>query len=333
MLPNVFNNMKVFFVVIILLVACKSNEKIQSLKDIACEKYYNGNYNGAIKTINKLMFSIPNKSLNNKRSFIYFSFYNNTICLDSKTVRAAKRAVKKLEHFNDTSFYALGLALMHYNFYANYDKVIFYSDLIHKKPVQSGYELVKKQAYFLQTLNEVLKVNSDSFSYNASHILVDSITPDRLTVYNCRQLIHVLYNSRFNDGYIQLWELLYNSVKVQRSLVIDDEYHNAFNLYLYTELYALSEDYTIEERLGEKVIEFRKDLGEILKSNPNLNQLNSDEKASVYSAWGYANISNGLMDKLYQECAEGNTESCNRYSTLEAESDSLFDLFKKYKRN
>ena len=325
--------MKGFILFVILLLGCKSEEKIEFLKNEFCERYYQGDYKGALASVDQLKYSISNKSLNNKRAFIYFSLYKNTICLDSKTVRAAKRAVKKIEHFNDTSFSALGLALMHYNFYANHDKVIFYSDLIHKKPVQSGYELVKKEAYFLQTLNEVLKVNLDSFSYDASHILIDSITPDRLSVYNCRQLIHVLYNSRFNEGYIPLWEFLYNSVKVQRSLVIDNEYLNAFNVYLYSELYALSEDYTIEKRLGDKVMEFRKDLGEILKSNPNLNQLNSDEKASVYSAWGYANISNGLMDKLYLECGEGNTESCNRYSTLEAESDSLFDLFKKYKRN
>ena len=325
--------MRVFYLFFILLFGCKSEEKIEFLKIEFCERYYQGDYKGALASVDQLKYSISNKSLNNKRAFIYFSFYNNSLCLDRKTVRAANRAVNKIEHFNDTSFSALGLALVHCNFYAKYDKVIFYSDLIHKKPVQSGYELVKKEAYFLQTLNEVLKVNLDSFSYDASHILIDSITPGRLSVHNCMQLIHVLYNSRFNEGYIQLWKFLYNSVKVQRSLVIDDEYLNAFNVYLYSELYVLSEDYTIEERLGEKVMEFRKDLVGTLNSNPSLSQLNSDEKASVYSAWGYVNMANSKVNKLYFECKGGNTESCNRYSTLEAESDSLFDLFKKYKRN
>ena len=325
--------MKGFILFVILLFGCKSEEKIQFLKNESCEKYYEGDYKGALTSINKLKYSISNKSLNNKRSFIYFSFYNNSLCPDRKTGRAANKIVKKTERFNDTTFHALGLALVHYNFYAKYDKVIFYSDLIHKKPVQSGYELVKKEAYFLQTLNEVLKVDLDSFSYDASHILIDSIIPDRLTIYNCRQLIHVLYNSRFNEGYVQLWKFLYNSVKLQRSLVINDEYLNAFNVYLYSELYVLSEDYTIEERLGEKVMEFRKDLVGTLKSNPSLNQLNSDEKASVYSAWGYVNMANSKVNKLYFECKEGNTESCNRYSTLEVESDSLFDLSKKYRRN
>ena len=147
------------------------------------------------------------------------------------------------------------------------------------------------------------------------------------------QLINVLYNSRFNEWYIQLWKFLNNSVKVQRSLVINNEHLNAFNVYLYSELYVLSEDYTIEEKLGEKVMEFLKDLVRTLKSNSSLSQLNSDEKASVYSAWCYVNMANSKVNKLYFECAEGNTESCNLYSTLEAESDSLFDLSKKYNSN
>ena len=325
--------MRVFYLFVILLFGCKSEEKIQFLKNESCEKYYEGDYKGALASINKLKYSISNKALNNKRSFIYFSLYNDYFCLDGKTLRAAKRVVKKTERFKDSTFYALGLALKHHNFYANYDKVIFNADLIHKKQKERGYELLQKEVFFTKTLNEVLKVNLDSFSYDASYILIDSIIPERLTLYNYSQLIHVLYNSRFSKGYIKLWEFLYNSVKGQRSYVIDDKYLNAYNVYLHAELYALSEDYTIEKRLGEKVMKFRKELGEILKSNPDLSELNSEEKASVYSAWGYINISNGLMDKLYEECAEGKTESCNRYSIFEAESDSLFDLFKKYKKN
>ena len=323
--------MKKMLWILFVFFGCKSEEKITALKDEYCEKYYEQDYKGSLKALNKLKGAVSKEELNDKKAFIYYWIYHNYYWLDKKTERKAAKVVRKIELYNDTSFYALGLGMRYYNEIGDYEKVQEYAGLITKKVDQRNeFDFLKKDALFFNTLSTQLKSIEKGALSNPGELHLDSLYSHTINFNSSLQLLTVLEHSRLSSDYIRLWNFLYQTFKSQRNSIANNDIFFDVNLYLHTELFKLSESYPIEKALGDTINQFRKELDGILKEQHNFNPLSKYQKATVFYAWSSMNIVNGKLDSLRNKCDLGDSNSCNYFKILEAETDSLVELYLKY---